>query len=226
MGFEAPPLNAKVSVLCPSGTLIARCRMVIDFGKHPGMHLGKPTGRNVEKLLFGFEFPTKTHIFDEKKGAEPFTLSQRYNKSSNRKKGKLLPMLDAWLGFQIPDDKIATLRYDKMINRPALCTVVHKVKEGTQGQQMAIIGNITAPPEEMTCPPGTLPQIVYSVDFGKDKPFPVFKDGKPTTTLMKFEDLPEWIREECNQCLNWAPEHEDEPGATGGEDTEESNAPW
>lgn len=211
MGFEAPPL--KQSILCPAGTFAARCRMVIDLGRHKKTFQGKETGEEVDKLMIGFEFPTKTHTFDDKKGPEPFTLSARYNKTFNREKGKLLPMLDSWRGEPLSKEMLIAFRFDKLIGKEATVTVMHETKP--DNSKRAVISNITQLAEGMVCPPPVLPPLLYSVDMGREHP--------------TFALLPEWIQEICNECLNWAPATPSEQSAAHGEpgaNAEESSNTW
>lgn len=159
------------------------------MGTHKSTYQGKETGRTSGKIAIGFEFPTKLHVFDEKKGPEPFTLTARYTKTFNRQKGKLLPMLDAWRGEPLTKEMITAFSFDKLIGKPATVTVVHKKKD--DGSVMALISTITQLGEGMTCPPAILPTLLYTVDW------------EPNHEAFKL--LPEWMQDECRKCLEWAP---------------------
>lgn len=200
--------------LCPAGTHIARCHMVIDMGTHNETFEGKSLGPK-RKVRIGFEFPTETHVFDEKKGAEPFTMSRKLTNSLHEKSA-LSPMLTAWRGRPFTSDEIATFGIDDLLGAPALVSVTHEKK--TDGKVIAKISSVTKLVKGMKCPPAVLPTILFSVDQGPNDP--------------TFQSLPEWIREEISECNEWsqAPDVDTDQGEAGDapsqDNPEEDDVPF
>ncbi len=198
--------------LAPAGTHPARCYMVLDLGTQPIEYQGKKKEPQ-QKIRLGFELPFEKHVFKEEKGEEPFTLSRAFT-NTLADKGTLKPILNAWRGRPLDDidikggerdgKVIKPFSFDRLLGAGALITVVHEPRK--DGSMVAKIASIAKLPAVMgghkiELPPAILKPILYSVDDGPDSP--------------AFKELPEWIKEECQQCIEWtqAPEDNGEPGS-------------
>jgi hypothetical protein len=209
MGFEHSTKSGSFS-LAPAGNHPARCYGVIDLGHHLETYQGKEIGERKKALLL-FEFPTKKHVFDEKKGEEPYTLSIKVTNSLHEK-GKLRPLLESWRGAPYTNESIKKFTIDKLIGKTALANVAHKDK--TDGDKFAKIVALTPVPDGMVVPDAILPTLLFSVDWGRNHE--------------TFKLLPKWIQEECNKCIEWQPKTESQsevengaPDAAGAADSED-----
>src|SRR5688500_15724739 len=125
MGFEVS--RGSSVVLCPVGSHVARCYMVVDEGTHPENYQGEYKG-DVKKCRIGFELPMKKHTFIKEKGEEPFTLSQQFTKSLGDK-AKLRKVLESWRGKPYTEESIAKFRIDRLIGQTCMVAVMHKTKK-------------------------------------------------------------------------------------------------
>jgi hypothetical protein len=197
--------------LCPAGTHVARCYMVIDLGHQPVIFQGK-VQKPRRKVRIGFEFPTLLHVFDEAKGKEPYTLSKA-QALSYHEKASLRPMLNSWRGKPLTEEQLygvfengkkikdPTFSIDKVLGAPAMVSVIHEKK--ADGSSVAKISSVTQLPAEIAgtpivCPPAVIKPILFTVDDGPNE---------------KFKTLPDWIRDECAKCVEWAGKPTGEPGA-------------
>lgn len=191
--------------LCPAGTFVARCYLVVDLGMQPTVWQGQ-TKESRQLIRIGFELPTEMHVFNEEKGQEPFTLSKRMSNSLGSK-STMKPFLTGWRGREFAPEEIKTFTFDKLLGAPALLTVIHEKKaDGTLTAKIASVAKL--PPmlagQKVVCPPAILKPISYTVDAGENETFKL---------------LPKWMQEECRQCEEWtqAPEDEGQAGQpTGG----------
>jgi hypothetical protein len=187
--------------LAPAGTHPARCYIVVDEGHQPTEYMGQKKAPR-HRIRIGFELPFNKHIFDEKRGEEPFTLSREFTASFHEKAG-LKPVLNAWRGRPLeeleiyggkdPNGKeVPPFDFAKLLGAPALITVVHEKR--SDGGMVAKIASIAKLPAEMAgvkiqLPPAVLKPILFSVDAGPNDP--------------GFAALPEWIQEICQRCEEW-----------------------
>lgn len=194
MGFELKKSTGNFK-LCPAGTFVARCFMVIDMGHHDESYQGRHIGLR-PKVRFGFELPTKLDVFKENGPQEPYTLSIKFTNSLHEK-GKLLPTLNQWRGKPLTDADIARFTIDKVLGKEAMITVVHKEK--ADKSKTAVISTITQLMEGVTCPPPIMTPILFTVDWKRDHE--------------AFKTLPEWCQEEISACDEWKPKSPAEAAA-------------
>lgn len=215
--------------LAPAGTWPARCQMVIDLGMQPTEYMGQKKAP-VQRIRIGFELPFNLHVFDEKRGQEPFTLSRAFTNSLGDKSA-LKPILNAWRGRPLDDidikggerngQKVEPFTFVKLLGAPALITVVHEPKK-SDGSMVAKISSISKLPleiagQKIVLPPAILKPILYSIDQGPNHP--------------DFKLLPEWIQEDCARCIEWTnqptePEDDGQPVGEGAHAPTESNEPF
>ena len=77
--------------ILPPGQYPARCISIVDIGTHDSEYKGVKGKKREIRLTF--EFPTKTAIFNPKKGEQPYILSRFFTFSLNEK-SRLKPFLD------------------------------------------------------------------------------------------------------------------------------------
>lgn len=185
MGFEIKKSGSVV--LCPSGSHVARCFLVLDIGTHPVEFQGKFAG-NQQKVVIGWELPSKLHTFDEKKGQEPFTLSRKFTNSMHEKAG-LRALVESWSGKKYSDEKVATFMkagIKVLIDKTCLINVVHAPR--SDGTMRAEIKSIMPIPEGMICPPAIIKPVIYSQEEGRNA---------------TFNALAKWQQEDISKCLEW-----------------------
>lgn len=205
MGFELK--KGKNFALCPAGMWVARCYLVVDIGTQTPTFNGK-RDRPRQQIMIGFEFPELLHVFDDKKGKEPFVLTKRYSNTLAGDRNNLKKDLNSWRGRPLNDldinggkdeatgKDIAKFTFDRLLGAPAMITVVHEAKKSDPATIMAKISSISKIPthpvggQRIVCPPAILPPILYSVDSGPNDP--------------KFKLLPEFIQDDCMKCAEWA----------------------
>lgn len=196
MGFQIK--KGANFALCPAGTWIARCHLVVDLGTQPVEWQGQKKEPK-QQIRIGFEFPTLLHVFDEAKGKEPFTLSRQFTNTLGDK-GTLKPILNSWRGRPFTEEDIKTFSFDKLLGATALITVVHEQKTDGMVAKIGAVVKAVLNGQPMQCPPAIMKPILYTIDSGPNDP--------------KFKELPEWLRDQCAQCTEWANAPED-PGQPG-----------
>lgn len=157
MGF-AVTSKSKPKVLPPAGSHIARCYMVVDLGLQTWTYNNEAS--EGEKVHIQFELPKKKHVFDERKGPEPFSISEEFIVAFGPN-AKLRKFLEAWLGYKLDDKKLKMEGFDfeQLVGKEARLSIQHDVAKSS-GNDFAKIGAIMPLDEEDTCPP-TINQEVY-----------------------------------------------------------------
>lgn len=187
-------------VLAPAGTWVARCYMIADLGTQPETFQGKP--KPMHKIRIAFELPDQKHTFDEKKGPEPYTLSKKYTASTNEK-GNLRRDLEAWRGRPFSDEEIKLFKIGKLIGVGCLLTVIHKKSQ--KGSVYATITGIMKPMKDQVIPPAVNAPIVYEIEE---------KEGG------NFARLPDWIKDEVRNSIEFRGVTPSSGGAAATEDHE------
>jgi len=141
--------NQKEKVLCPAGTFIARCYGIWDCGSSNETFKG--VSKLQHKLMFIFEIPSKTHTWDESKGAQPHSISVSYNIYMNEQ-ANLRQTVESWTGIKFNTQKEANeFDFVSLVGKPATITVQHATSK-TSGNSYANIVSITPPMEGMNIP--------------------------------------------------------------------------
>ena len=109
---------------------VARCVRIIDLGTQEKFWEGKRSERPI--IRFTFELVDTEHIFDEKKGPEPFVVSQELTASLN-KKSNMYAMLrnwnkDALKKLEEVSDENTTLDMSAYLDAPCIIMVEHSEK--------------------------------------------------------------------------------------------------
>lgn len=149
--------ESKPRVLPPEGNHIARCYMVVDFGHQEWEWNGEQ--KDGDRVYIQFELPKKKHVFDEKKGPEPFVIGQEFTISYSDK-SNLYKFLDPWLpkGW---DSKVRTYGFDfeQLVGMPARLKIVHNESKGKVYANIQSIMGLDEDEADL-CPP-LINQSVY-----------------------------------------------------------------
>jgi hypothetical protein len=204
MGFNVSAKSDKQFAPCPAGVYAAWCYGVVDLGTQPDTWKGKP--KDSPKIRIFFELPTVKETFDKDVGPEPRTVSKKYTKSLSDK-AHLRADLVSWRGKQFTEEELKNFDISKLLKAPALVTIVHDKKDD---KVYANIASITTLPKEMKSLLGAGPAntpFLYSVD---------------EKTSGAYDDLPEWVQEECKKAREFKLTT---PSDHGGSGTEASDEP-
>jgi hypothetical protein len=175
-GKEFPP--------APAGTHIARCILLVDMGTQENTMYGKKE----RKCRIGFELPDEKMVFDEKRGEEPYLVSQNFSLSLGSK-ANLRKFLKAWRGRDFTAEELKQFDLKTIIDKPALLSVGHQTKQiDGQDRTYAQIVSIGPLMKGQSCPARVLPLTVYEIEQGRDA---------------AFAALPEWMRKQIEKCDEW-----------------------
>jgi hypothetical protein len=184
--------------LAPAGVHIARCYGIYDLGTQPDMWLGKPKPQH--KIRIAFELPNEKHVFDEKKGEEPFTLSTKYTASTGDR-SNFRKTLEAWRGRPFTEEEIKAFDISKLLGVTCLLNVIHKT--GKENKVRANVASISKLVSGQTCPPAINPPRIYQIE---------------EKTGGCFKELPEWIQTEISQSIEFRGIQATTGGADAGQE--------
>jgi hypothetical protein len=176
--MKAPTSSNKPRVLPPRGTHLCRCVQVIDLGTQ---HF-QPGDDGSRKLYLAFETCMVHHVFDEKKGPEPFMVQHEfaYYMGRGAKKTKLRKFLESWFGKSFPSDEAAAeFDFEKLLGRPVMLTIGHAPKN--DGSMKAVITDQFLPEAGTQVPPAKNPLVCYEITMkeeGTFKQLPAFLQKK------------------------------------------------
>lgn len=160
MAFTAP--KTKIQRPLPDAdTHVARLYSIVDIGSHKSDWQGK--ANVLRKVVLTFELPNATHVFDEKKGPEPFSISQTYTLSMG-KKSNLRADVEAWVGKFATDEEAWAFDISKLLGQSCFLNIDHEEKNGIT---YANIAGIVKLPKGVTCPPPVNKYIVYQIEDRK-----------------------------------------------------------
>jgi hypothetical protein len=178
--------------LAPAGSHPARCFQIIDMGTHTDDGaFGVQTNR---KIRFSWELPDELHVFDEKKGPQPFSVHRMVNfviaPRSNFQK-----MLESWRGRAFTEEELENFEIKKVLGATCMITVVHTVKTGATYANVDSVVPLPAKWKAIMAAPVN-PPVYYEIEMGKNA---------------IFQSLPEWLRMQISKCNEWA-DHKPEVG--------------
>lgn len=206
MALTASAKSSTPTTPPPSGNHVARCVRVIDLGLQKETR-GQYVGRINHKLMLTWELPTETHVFDEKRGPEPFHVSSELTVSLGEK-ANLRKMLESWRGRPFTPDELEAFNVGKLMGAPCLLNVVHK--KATNGNVYGNVAGVTPLPKGLPCPPAISPLVCYEVEMKRNE---------------VFQALPEWIQNKIAACEDWKPKAaENEHTAAAADEYADSNA--
>lgn len=207
--IKAKPSQSNFAPI-PAGSYPARCYSVIHIGTIPVEWQGE--SRMVDKVRFGFEFPTETKVFNEEKGEQPYVLSTEFTLAFSSK-AKLRSFLESWQGKKLTDMEAIDTDVEELVGKEGLATVIHS--EGKNGNTYANISSMSPLPKGLKCPPAVnQPFILNYSDKWSDE---------------KFNGLPEFIQDRMTSSQEFASKMErrrdSEPEVTI-DDIDEANPPF
>lgn len=189
MGLKAKPRAATQKALPEEGLTPAICYQVLYLGHHKQTWNGKDKWN--PKVRFTFELPELTHVFDEKKGEQPFVVSAEHNLYLNTK-SNFYKFLRQWFPkLDIDENKEVDLA--KLAGKKAMINVVHN--EAKNGNTYANIGSIAPVMKGVTVGEPVNPVVVYDVDEHDED---------------AFQELPEWLQNKITESQEMQDQHGDE----------------
>ena len=157
------------------------------------------------KILLQFEFPAFTHVFDEKKGAEPLVLSRKFTWSMGDK-ANFKAFVQGWRGKAFTKEEANSFDVGKMLKVPAFINIVERTSNGKTYQN---IDSASKPPKGYAIPELHNEPKIFSVGYhGFDSD--VFKNLYPWVKKVIAESAEYGERYGTNSLI---PEHVTEKAA-------------
>jgi hypothetical protein len=148
----------------------ARCYAVIEIGTVLSTYPGKePT--KARQLMFFWELPTLTAVFNKEKGPEPFMVMKEV-KYSTDDRSNLSKIISSWRGRPFNEQEKKTYDASECLNQIALLGFIVEPKSAYKGQTLEKVTNanskltlntITQLPQEMRegMPAAINPQVLW-----------------------------------------------------------------
>lgn len=162
--------------IVPAGNHIARCYSMVEIGTEEVEFNGEK--KKAYKVRITWELPHETKIFNEAKGAQPFSVSKDYTLSMHEK-ANLRHDLQSWRGKAFTDEEAKAFDITKLIGVPCMLNVIHNVSKAN-GNTYANIAGVTPVPKGMSVPEQVNSSFVLSYDN--------FDEAL-------YQGLPDWLRE-------------------------------
>lgn len=173
--------------LLKAGTHPAYLYRVIYLGTQRKTYDGKES--QSQKVWVDFELPKEVVEYEDKETKEKKTFIRSAGAEftlSLSEKGKLLPIIQGWLGRSLTSDELKSFDISSFLGKPAFITITHQT--GKNGKTYA---NITAVAPVMDG--YTMPSPVNTpVEIGKEQ-----WHGK------LFASLPEFLRKKIEESNEW-----------------------
>lgn len=167
-----------------AGNYVARCYSMIHIGTIEETIQGKK--KHLNKVRIAWELPTEMKVYKEENGEQPAVISKEFTLSMNEK-STLRAFLKNWRGKDFSDDEAKSFDITVLLGLPCMLNITHKPK--ADGSAIyAEIGNVSAMPKGMVCPP----QIndIFELNY----------DDFDTAV---FATLPEYIRKKMEASLEY-----------------------
>lgn len=177
--------------LVPEGNNAARCYSIIDLGTQKITYMGET--KEVPQVLFTWEFPDFTHIFDPELGPQPLVIGQKYTVALSSK-AKLFKMLSSWRNTTNVGSGAGFLKV--YLNQWCLASVIHGVSKKDSSIKYANIGRngegISSMPSSMKDIYKNKPSINEQIYFDFD-----------SFDIDVFNKIPEWIQKIIKESPEW-----------------------
>ena len=171
-----------------AGLTPCRCISVIDLGTQVTEYQGQK--KSAHKAKITWELPDLMHVFDEKKGMEPFVISEDFTVSTHPK-SRLRGVLEQWMGRNMTPQEEEEFDLFKIVNMPGFMNVVHnKSKDGKA--VYANLGSIAKPPAGIKVKPAINPLVKFEIGAANQNE--VFAKLYPFVQK-KIELSPEWMEQ-------------------------------
>lgn len=188
---EVSATNKGPKVLPREGITLAVCYAIIDLGTQTKQFPGKPATTQ-QLLLFAFEIPGQTHVFDEAKGPQCLAVFQEYSYTCTER-SKLPKVLKSWGALKNPLERITPEILKKYLGAPCMITIEYS-KPAADGKQYANIqGNglgVTRRMQEMMVP----------AEYPRNERIFLDLDNFDWNTFMK---LAPFLRDKIKACAEW-----------------------
>jgi hypothetical protein len=190
----------------PAGNHPARCFSIIDIGTHTddGAY-GVQTNR---KIRFSWELPDELHVFDEKKGPQPFAVHRLVNFMMNPR-STFQQMLESWRGKQFTADELENFEIRRVLGAPCMVTVVHATKGNNVYANVETVAPLPTKWQAIMAAQIN-PSVYYEIDMGRND---------------VFRSLPDWMQQQISKCNEWA-EPEKKPRPDVGEAPSQEEDPF
>jgi len=147
--------------LLEAGTYPARCVKVVYIGTQQ-VPVYQWTGTQPKKqIMFGFEFPTETEVFNEENGEQPYFLWTFPINFVAGEKAKLNILLNNWLGKKIDPKEFDVA---SVLGQTAAVTVYHSTSASGWTYANIKLDSITPVMKGVTVPEASNPLVDFSVD--------------------------------------------------------------
>jgi len=177
--------NGSQRELITPGNYIARCYQMIHIGTVEEIVQGEK--KTLNKVRIGWELPTETKVFDEKKGEQPLVISKEFTLSLHEK-SNLRKVLASWRGKDFTEDEAKNFDITKLLGVACMLNVIHKSsKDNTKIYQE--VGSVSPLPKGFECPFQINKTILLEYDnFDFDL----------------LESLPDFIKEKIKSSVEYA----------------------
>lgn len=168
--------------VCPAGSHIAVCDMVVDIGMQPGFE-GRPT----HKIYIRFQIPGE-RVEVERDGQAvdaPMVIGSFYTASMNEK-ANLRKHLEGWRGKAFTNAEAADFDVSTILGKPLMITVVHK--QGAD-RTFANITGMSRLPKGIPTPALEGESLYYDDECGRDA----------------YMKLPNWLKDKIEARFDDAP---------------------
>lgn len=175
-------------------------REIIPAGNHPAylyrvIYLGTQAkefdGKVIQnqKIWIDFELPKQIHDYEDKETGEKkqyvSTIGAEYTLSLSEK-GKLLPLIQGWLGRNLSRDELQSFDICSLLGKGAFLSVVHTTAK--TGKVYANIGSIAPVMEGYSMP---------------DRVNPTIEIGKSDWGTESFNELPKFLQDKIRESNEW-----------------------
>lgn len=137
-------VDSKPRALPTEDTHLARCYGVIDLGTQTWTFKNEESSGR--KIIFLFELPYETHVFDDAKGAEPFSVNAEFIVSVGPN-AKFRKFLESWRGRPYDKGEIDDIDPFNLVGQVAQLGVAHN-----DAKTWANIVSIMKAGKGQTCP--------------------------------------------------------------------------
>lgn len=152
--------------IAPAGAHIAICYRIIEIGTITEQtKFGEKTHA---KVRLSWELVDECRVFNEKKGPEPFIVSQDFTLSTSAK-STLGKFLVSWRGKDFTDKEREAFDVSAVLGAPCMLSIIHK--KSAQGNEYAQISAVSPLPKNVQKPKPINDQKVLSYDNFDEKIF-------------------------------------------------------
>lgn len=156
------------------GQHLVYCYGIVVVGNVPGYQ-----DQYQEKVMFLFETPNATAVFNEEIGPQPFGFSKEFTRSLDRR-ANLRKWIDSWRGKPLTDQEAVAFNIVAMMDVPIVANIYHK--EAKNGKTYTEVSSIAPfrPQQGFKFPPRGNQKLIFT--------------WNPPFDQNTFLRIPLWIR--------------------------------